>query len=186
MKIEPTLLPGCYRIQPRVLDDHRGHFVKTFQASIFRAHGLEDRFTETFYSVSRKGVLRGFHFQTPPHAHAKLVHCTAGAVLDAVVDIRRGSPTAGRFFTLELTAEQATMLYIPAGFAHAFYALTDHAAVAYQVTTEFAPDHDAGVRWDSFGIPWPDCAPILSAKDLALPHWRDYATPFTMADALRD
>ncbi|WCM88961.1 dTDP-4-dehydrorhamnose 3,5-epimerase family protein [Acidovorax sp. NCPPB 3576] len=179
-------LPGCYQIHPHVLADPRGHFVKTFQSSAFRAHGLADNFAETFYSVSRKGVLRGFHFQVPPHEHAKLVYCTAGAVLDAVVDIRRGSPTEAQFTTFELIAEHAAMVYIPAGFAHAFYALTDSATVAYQVTTEFAPEHDAGVRWDSFGVPWPDPNPILSAKDMALPLWQDFDTPFTLASAPKD
>ncbi len=180
MNIEPTALEGCYYLQPRVLSDSRGHFVKTFHADTFRAHGLADHFAETFYSVSRKGVLRGFHFQTPPHGHAKLVHCTAGAVLDAVVDIRQGSPTLGRFITVELNAEQANMVYIPEGFAHAWYALTDNVTVAYQVTTVFAPEHDAGLHWDSFGVAWPDQDPILSHKDRTLPRWQDFQTPFSV------
>lgn len=181
MKIEETGLPGCRHIQPRLLTDLRGRFVKTFHAGLFAEYGLKTGFVETFYSVSRRGVLRGLHFQAPPCQHAKLVYCVYGKVLDAVVDIRRGSPTEGQSYAVELCADRGNMLYMPEGFAHGMLALTDEARVAYQVTSVFSPEYDAGIRWDTAGIAWPERNPILSARDLALPPWDGFHSPFTYA-----
>lgn len=180
MQIIATPLAGCVYIQPATFADHRGRFNKTFHADIFREYGLVDRFDETFYIVSHKRVLRGFHFQMPPAQHAKLVYCMSGAVLDAVVDIRKDSPTAGQYVTAELSSERGNMVYIPEGFAHAWYALTEGVTVSYHTSTVFSAVHDAGVHWDSFGVAWPDRDPILSAKDVALPRWEDFDNPFRM------
>ena len=181
LTLTPCHLVGCYELTPKIFHDERGRFVKTYQAEVFRQQGWATDWRETYYSVSRQGVLRGLHFQTPPQDHAKLVYCTAGTVLDAVVDLRRGSPTFGGHQLLELSAEKANMLYLPKGMAHGFYVTSATATVHYQVTTVYAPACDAGIRWDSVGIPWPATAPLLSERDRHLPAWRHFDSPFVFA-----
>ncbi len=169
MIIKETAIPGCYELTPRILSDERGVFVKTFHEGIFKEHGLTTDWREEYYSVSRRGVLRGLHFQLPPHDHDKLVYCTAGVVLDAVADLRKGSPAYGGHVMLELSAEKGNMLYIPRGLAHGFYVKSEAATMMYKVSSVYAPEHDAGILWNSAGIPWPDENPILSDRDRQLP-----------------
>lgn len=164
-----TTIPGCYLIRPWRHPDKRGLFVKTFHAQAFREHGLEAVFREDFYTVSRQGVLRGMHFQTPPHQYAKVVSCPKGRIFDAIVDLRTDSPTFGSHETFELSDENACVLYLPPGIAHGFYVLSDEAIAAYRVTAEHCPEADRGVRWDTCGIPWPSSSPILSFRDSNLP-----------------
>lgn len=183
MRIERTGIPGCYQLFPLVSKDNRGSFVKTFRRDVFESHGLITEFAEEYYSISRKGVLRGMHFQTPPHDHFKVVYCLAGKVLDAIVDLRVGSPTYLQSETLELNAELGNMLYIAPGMAHGFYTLTDEAIMQYKVTTVYAPEHDGGIRWDSTGIEWPDAAPILSVRDCGFPALDDFKSPFLFQPA---
>lgn len=179
MTVEETPIPGCFEIRPKILRDDRGGFIKTFHTDAFAKQGLCTEWREEYYSVSKRGVLRGLHFQTPPHDHAKLVYCVDGAVLDAVVDLRKGSPTYGMHKTFELTAEGAGMLYIPGGLAHGFFVLSESATMMYKVSTVYAPEHDRGIRWDSAGIPWPVQAPILSPRDAVLPVLDDFDSPFS-------
>jgi dTDP-4-dehydrorhamnose 3,5-epimerase len=175
-----TSLPGCLEIQPSVLRDQRGVFVKTFHWDLFEAQGINTDWREEYYSVSKKGVLRGLHFQTPPYDHEKLVYCTAGEVLDAVVDLRSRSSTYGRYAMFHLKAEVANMVYIPKGFAHGFYTLTETATMMYKVSTVYAPDHDGGILWNSANITWPDSTPILSARDQSFPLLQNFSNPFTV------
>lgn len=179
MNINHTVIPGCAEITPKPLRDERGSFVKTFQQKLFSGLGLRTAFAEEYYSWSRHRVLRGLHFQTPPHDHVKLVYCVSGSVIDVVLDVRTGSPTYGRHVQVELSADKANMLYIPSGLAHGFYVTGDHAIMLYKVTTEYSPEHDSGIRWDSAGIPWPDAHPIISKRDSAFPGLTDFASPFT-------
>lgn len=179
MDIVPTRLPGCFELRPAILRDDRGSFTKVFHREQFHAAGLRVDFAEEYYSLSRRGVLRGLHFQTPPHAHAKLVYCPQGRVLDAALDLRRGSPSFGQHLTLELSGEQGNMLYLPAGLAHGFYTLSEQALMVYKVTSVYAPAHDAGIRWDTAGIAWPDPAPVLSQRDRGFAPLAQYDTPFT-------
>jgi dTDP-4-dehydrorhamnose 3,5-epimerase len=158
-----TGLPGCLEIRPRLFADARGRFVKVFHRAAFASAGLATEFAEEYYSVSRRGVIRGLHFQRPPRDHAKLVYCVAGRVQDAVV---------------ELSAEVGNMLYIPNGLAHGFCVLSDAATLVYKVTSVYSSEHDAGIRWDSAGIPWAETAPILSERDRQHPALVDFATPF--------
>ena len=181
MRVEETLIPGCYQLFPQIRTDARGRFVKTFHEEVFADHGLVTEFVEEYYSVSHKGVLRGMHFQTPPHEHFKLVYCLDGKVLDAMADLRVGSPTYRRAATIELSAELGNMLYIAPGVAHGFYALTDDAIMQYKVTTMYAPDSDAGIRWDSAGIDWPDAAPLVSERDAGFPRLGEFESPFVYA-----
>ena len=179
MQIRETGIPGCFEITPHLFTDERGSFVKTFHQDLFQQHGLETEWREEYYSVSRKGVLRGLHFQVPPHDHAKLVYCTAGMVLDAVLDLRVGSPAYQRHELFELNAETAHMLYLPKGVAHGFYTLSDSATMMYKVSTVYAPACDTGILWNSAGIPWPDSHPVVSQRDGNLPELSDFSdNPF--------
>jgi dTDP-4-dehydrorhamnose 3,5-epimerase len=179
MEILPTTIQGCYDVLPKVFSDGRGAFVKTFHESIFRQVGLNTVWREHFWSSSTRGTLRGFHFQAPPSDHAKLVSCPAGAVCDVVVDIRRSSATFGKHVMRELTAANGRLLYIPRGMAHGFLALTDGAVVSYAVETVHDSACDRGILWSSCGIDWPlSGAPIISARDAALPALAHNESPF--------
>jgi len=178
IEIKQTEIPGCFEIFPKVFRDERGVFVKTFHEDVLRERGLETRFAEEYYSFSHKRVLRGLHFQLPPKDHVKLVYCVSGKVLDAVVDLRVGSPTYGEFETFELSSEKANMIYIPKGLAHGFYVLSESAIMMYKVTTVYSPEHDTGILWNSVGIPWPDLNPIISKRDSEFKSFRDFKSPF--------
>ena len=182
IRFAPAGLPGCLEVLPRAAEDARGRFVKLFHAPSFEAHGLACDFAEAFYTTSRLGAIRGMHFQLPPRAHAKLVWCVAGAVLDVLLDLRRGSPTYGQYISRELGESVPMGLYIPPGVAHGFYATSDRSILAYLVTSEHSAPHDAGVRWDSFGMNWPNRSPIISPRDAILPAASDFVTPFEFAD----
>lgn len=174
----PTAISGCHELRPRVVVDARGAFVKTFNRESYAALGLRTDWAEQYYSVSRRGVLRGLHFQVPPADHAKLVYCTAGEVWDVAVDLRRGSPSYGRSWSLTLSAGAGNMLYLPAGLAHGFYTLSDTATLVYNVTSGYSPEHDCGIRWDSAGIDWPDRQPLLSERDQGFGALENFASPF--------
>ncbi len=178
MEIHQTQIPDCYEIQLRIFEDHRGRFVKTFHQEIFAEHGLESHFSEAYYSVSPQNILRGLHFQIPPKDHAKLVHCAKGEILDAVVDLRVGSPTYGQCATFHLKADQGNLVYIPPGLAHGFYIMSEQAIVMYQVSTVYAPEHERGLLWNSAGIDWPNSHPIISDKDNAWPSLTEFQSPF--------
>ena len=168
-ELKPTAIHGCFEIVPHIHSDARGRFVKTFHAGWFESHGLRTDFVEQYYSVSHRRVLRWLHFQKPPAQHAKLVYCSDGAVLDAVVDVRPASPSFGKHILRELAADSANMLYLPEGTAHGFYVLSETATLMYAVTSAYAPECDGGIRWDSAGIEWPDNDPIVSERDQQLP-----------------
>ena len=178
MRVEQTAIKGCYQIFPHVRKDNRGIFVKTFHKEIFDTHGLITEFAEEYYSVSHKGVLRGMHFQTPPHQHVKLVYCLAGKVFDAIVDLRVGSPTYHKSCTFDLNSEQSNMLYIAPGVAHGFYSITEDVIMQYKVSSAYAPDCDNGIRWNSADIIWPDSTPIISKRDQNFPNLQDFCSPF--------
>lgn len=183
MDFVPTAIPGCLEIRPQEHADERGIFVKIFHEPTFRARGLSALGGEEFYSISKRGTLRGLHFHLPPHDHTKLVYCAAGAVLQAVLDLRRGSPTFGRHLVFERGPGRRAALYIPSGLAHGFYALSDDSLLVYRTSAPYAPGHDAGLRWDSAGIPWPDASPILSARDRGFPALERFESPFSFTAA---
>jgi len=176
--IHQTSLVGVLELKPFIAHDVRGMFVKTFHDGQFSEHGLETRFTEEFHTVSRRRVMRALHFQLPPHEYTKIVYCVHGEVLDAVVDLRVGSPTFGRFALFELTAERPSMIYIPPGVAHGYYVLSDSAVVMYKATAVYARQHDSGILWNSAGIPWPDPEPILSERDKQFVPFAAFHSPF--------
>lgn len=170
-----TPIAGLLVVQPEAGSDTRGTFSERYKMSEFKRAGIRDIFVQENMSVSRKGVLRGLHYQRAPHAQAKLVSCGRGKIYDVAADLRPSSKTFGKSFGVELSGENGLMLYIPAGFAHGFYALTGGAEVSYKCSKEYAPSHDAGVRWDDpdLAVKWPGPRPVLSLKDLALPLLKD-------------
>ena len=178
MKFEETVLPGCFVIQPKIFSDHRGLFVKTFHADIFAEHGIRLELGENIFSISKKDVVRGMHFQVPPCAHAKLVTCVSGAVLDVVVDLRKASPTFGQYAACELNSESRKVLYVPVGLAHGFLSLRDDSVVVYQASCVYAPEADRTLHWGSFGFPWPVAQPLLSDKDRNAPAMAHFHSPF--------
>jgi dTDP-4-dehydrorhamnose 3,5-epimerase len=178
MEIQSTKIIGCYKIIPKIIGDDRGTFVKTFHAEIFQEYGLDTKFTEEYYSLSHKNVLRGLHFQTPPKQHTKIVYCVIGSVMDVVVDLRVGSPTYGEFATFELNAETANLVYVPAGLAHGFYITSESAMMMYKVSTVYSPENDAGLLWNSVGIPWLNENPIMSKRDREFEAFSEFVSPF--------
>ncbi len=178
MELISTNLADLKVIRPRIFQDSRGSFVKTFHQDSFQGLGLAFTPREEFFSVSAKGVIRGMHFQLPPVAHSKLVYCVKGRVLDVVLDLRKSSASYGQSFARELNATACEIMFIPVGFAHGFLALEDHSVMVYQTTTVHSPQHDTGVRWDSFGFNWPAVAPVLSERDRQFSPFADFPTPF--------
>jgi len=174
----PTALSGCVELTLPRSEDARGGFLKLFHRGAFAALGLESDVAEVFCTTSHRHVIRGLHFQTPPHAHAKLVVCLDGTVQDVALDLRRGSPSFGRHASVELSAEYGNALYLPVGFAHGFCALSASATVLYLTNTVHAPDSDRGIAWDSAGIAWATDAPLLSERDRHHPALSDFDSPF--------
>jgi dTDP-4-dehydrorhamnose 3,5-epimerase len=168
MEFKKTNLDGVFEINNKIFQDQRGSFVKTFHQSLFADNGLDYDFRESFYSVSKKNVLRGMHFQLAPHDHAKLVYVTDGEILDVAVDIRKDSSTFGQYYSTNLSSQNAKALYMAKGFAHGFLTLSDSATVVYLTTTVHAPESDSGIHWGSFGFDWNGVdSPIISERDSA-------------------
>jgi dTDP-4-dehydrorhamnose 3,5-epimerase len=164
--------------------DPRGWFTETYNRETFAGYGITCTFEQDNHSLSVSAfTLRGLHFQTPPRAQDKLVRCIRGRIFDVAVDLRRGSPTFGKWVGTELSAENGHQLFIPIGFAHGFVTLEPECEVTYKCSDTYAPDHDGGIRWDdpAIGIDWPMPAgvkPELSAKDKTQPLLADFDSPF--------
>lgn len=176
--LKPSNLAGCFELQPKAFQDARGRFVKVFHEQAFAAQGLETNFTEEYYSVSYKNVIRGMHFQLPPMDHVKMVYCVEGEVMDAVVDLRVGSPTYGQYALFDLSATKANSIYIPKGMAHGFCVRSEQAIMVYKVSTIYSPAHDGGILWNSASIPWPITQSILSTRDESFPRLDQFVSPF--------
>lgn len=163
-------------IEPRVFGDARGFFMESWNERDFNAQVKEIRFIQDNHSRSKKGVVRGLHFQLPPHPQAKLVRCVLGSIYDVAVDIRKSSPTFGQWVGYELSAENRRQLWIPEGFAHGFVALTDFAEVCYKTNEYWHKECESSIRWDDpdIGIVWPlDTTPCLSEKDALAPYFKE-------------
>ena len=172
MKLVPTEIPDVVIIQPEVFTDQRGFFFESWHAEKFAREGLPGDFVQDNHSMSEMGTLRGLHYQVPPRAQGKLVRVVRGSVYDVAVDLRRSSPTFGKWVGLWLTAESKYSLWIPVGFAHGFYVTAPHAEVVYKCTEVYSPAEERTIRWDDpdIGIEWPllkDQEPVLSEKDAA-------------------
>lgn len=175
-------IPDLVLIEAVKFPDHRGFFMETYKMSDFSTHGIPQTFVQANHSHSLQSVLRGMHYQTHPKAQGKLVMVPHGQVFDVAVDIRVGSPTYGQWTGVELSAENARMLYVPVGFAHGFCVLSAEADVIYLVTEEYAPECDRGIVWNDpvVGIQWPVARPILSDKDAGLPTLREADNNFVI------
>ncbi len=168
MQVTPLDIPGLLLIEPALFRDQRGLFCETFHAQRYADAGLTERFVQDNYSRSVRGTLRGLHYQEP-HAQGKLVMAVEGAVYDVVVDIRKGSPTFGKWYGVELTSDNLRQLYVPPGCAHGFCVTSDRAAFLYKCTDFYSPKDERGIIWNdpALGIAWPVSTPLLSVKDQA-------------------
>lgn len=178
METETFFIEGLLLVKPGVFTDERGYFFESFNAERYRALGIPaDEFVQDNVSCSKRGVLRGLHFQLAPFAQGKLVSVLRGKVLDVAVDIREGSTTFGKHIAVELSSENHHQLWIPAGFAHGFLALEDDTVFSYKVTAPYAKEHEGGIRYDDpdIGIEWPhvEGGLIVSEKDTALPFLKE-------------
>lgn len=188
MEIAETNLPGVLVIEPKVFGDHRGWFMETYNDAVFQKAGIHVNFVQDNQSFSAaKGTLRGLHYQLNPKAQTKLVRCTRGAIFDVAVDIRKGSPTFGKWFGIGLSAENRKQLLIPKGFAHGFMTITDDVEVQYKVDELYAPECDRGIIWNDpvIGIQWPiEITPVLSAKDESAPSLQEAENNFSYGEQL--
>lgn len=177
MKATPLAIPEVILFEPKVFGDARGFFLESFNQKVFdAATGGQYEFVQDNHSRSSKGVLRGLHYQLPPHAQGKLVRVVQGAVFDVAVDVRRSSPTFGQWVGAELSAENHQQLWVPPGFAHGFVVLTDTADFLYKTTNYYAPAHERSIAWNDpqLAIDWPvGEEPSLSGKDALAPTWAD-------------
>lgn len=165
-------------IKPEPRHDRRGCLVKLLQQDVFARHQIPTVFAEQYFSLSAQNVLRGLHFQLPPHDHYKLVTCIEGTVFDVVVDLRKNSATFGAHASFELNGENGDTVFVPSGCAHGFYVRSPSATVLYNVGSLYVETHDAGIRWDSAGVTWPSSDPLLSERDAALPPLAEFDSPF--------
>ena len=178
MHLEQEILPGVLRLSLRTHADRRGSFVKTYVASAYAALGIPLEVEEEFYSISGKNVLRGMHFQLPPHDHMKIVYCPVGSARDVLLDLRAG-PGYGRSVEILMTAKDPAVLVILPGIAHGFLSLEDDTLMVYKTSTEYCPPADSGIRWDSFGHDWRlSGAPVTSDRDAQLGAFSDFVSPF--------
>jgi dTDP-4-dehydrorhamnose 3,5-epimerase len=178
MELVPTHIEGCFIVQGEAFADERGTFAKPFTREMFSAVGLTFDFGEMYWSRSKCGTIRGMHFQVPPADVTKLVWCTAGAVMDVVVDLRKRSATHSIVVTTELGEGGNAGIVVPSGCAHGFAVSAGEATVCYITSGPYSPECDAGVRFDSVGVDWGIEDPILSTRDQGFPSFLDFASPY--------
>jgi dTDP-4-dehydrorhamnose 3,5-epimerase len=183
MKFITTEISDVYIMEPSVFGDERGYFLESYNQKTFEEVIGKKSFVQDNESKSSKGVLRGLHFQKPPFEQAKLVRCIEGEVLDVAVDIRKNSKTYGKHVAVLLSGENKRQLFVPRGFAHGFLVLSDSATFAYKVDNRYAPNYDAGIRWNDkeLNIQWgvKDSEVMVSEKDAELPFFLEFESPFT-------
>lgn len=180
MEVIETKIKDLLIIKPKVFADARGYFFESYNETVFKQNGIVANFVQDNQSLSSTGVLRGLHFQAPPHDQGKLVRVITGAVLDVAVDIRKNSPTYGQHVSIELTEENKTMFYIPSGFAHGFLTLRDNTIFSYKCTNVYNKSSEGCVLWNDsdLNINWNVSNPILSDKDLVGTPFKEFKSPF--------
>lgn len=177
MKLNDTEIEGVFIIENFNFNDERGGFIKVFSENLFLKEDISFIPKEIYYSISKKNVIRGMHFQLPPFEHAKLIYVTFGSIRDVVLDIRNNSRTYGKAISVELVAHNNS-IFIPVGCAHGFKSLVEDTVVVYNQTSCYSKDHDAGLLWNSFGFDWKIEKPIISERDKLFPILKDYNSPF--------
>ncbi|MBW7847519.1 MAG: dTDP-4-dehydrorhamnose 3,5-epimerase [Bacteroidales bacterium] len=180
MEIIKTGIAGLLIVKPQVFEDHRGYFFESYNKEKFLSQGIDQNFVQDNESKSMKGVLRGLHFQAPPFAQGKLVRVMKGAVLDVAVDLRKQSPTYGKWASIELTESNKWMYWVPPGFAHGFLTLEDNTVFFYKCTNVYNKMSEGSIRWNDpdLGIDWGISQPLLSDKDREAPLFKDFTSPF--------
>lgn len=188
MQIQRLDIPDVIVVTPRRFEDDRGFFSETYNEKAFAEAGIDAAFVQDNHSCSvQAGTVRGLHYQTPPHAQGKLVRVTSGAIIDVVVDVRRGSPHYGQHVKAEISAENGSQIWVPAGFLHGFVTLKPDTHVTYKVTDFYDGGCDGSVLWSdpALGINWGigESEAVLSAKDAKAQSWHDFDSPFVYAPA---
>ena len=178
MNFLSTDFEGVYLIENKILKDNRGEFQKLFQKSLFMEKGLEISIDEHFFSVSQRGVIRGMHFQLPPHVQSKLVYVIHGKIADVIVDLRKNSRTFKQSMLVELSSKNRKAIFIPEGFAHGFQSFEDNTVMVYSQSEEFYPESDCGISPFSFEMTWPLKNYIVSEKDKNLTPLNNFKSPF--------
>lgn len=180
MEIIKTGIAGLLIVKPQVFEDYRGYFFESYNKEKFLSQGIDQNFVQDNESKSMKGVLRGLHFQAPPFAQGKLVRVMKGAVLDVAVDLRKQSPTYGKWASIELTESNKWMYWVPPGFAHGFLTLEDNTVFFYKCTNVYNKMSEGSIRWNDpdLGIDWGISQPLLSDKDREAPLFKDFTSPF--------
>lgn len=173
-----NIVSNAYLFTMPSSQDARGSFVKSFSETQLANAGIDFVLRESYFSFSKKDVVRGMHFQLPPHQHSKVVFCPVGTILDVIVDLRKDSPTYLQCMAHELSAENKKAIFIPEGFAHGFKSLTDGALTYYLVSSEYNKEHDTGIRYDSIGFDWGIKEPVISARDMSFVSLGDFQSPF--------
>lgn len=171
-------LPGVYLIDLLNFTDDRGDFIKTFHYNSFRDLCPEYDFKESYFSISKKNVIRGMHFQLPPHDHAKFVYITDGEAMDVILDLRKNSPTYKQYITIPLSSEKYQGIYMPKGLAHGFLSKKENTKMIYLTTAIYHKEYDSGIMWDSFGLDWGVNNPVISERDKNLILLAEFKTPF--------
>ena len=175
-----TTIKDVFALKPKVLGDSRGYFYESFRQDIFEELGLNFNFVQDNQSMSKKGILRGLHFQSPPHEQGKLIRVINGAIIDVVVDIRKDSSSYGEHVKIELNEENKLLFWVPPGFAHGFITLEDDTVVSYKCTSYYNRESEGSIRWDSpsLAIDWGNANPQLSDKDKTATLFKDFKTQF--------
>ena len=177
--MKKEILNGVQLIDPLLSEDNRGSFIKIFNRDWYLS--LESNFNEMeeYYSISKKNVIRGMHFQKPPHDYTKIVHCIKGRALDVVLDLRKSSSTYGMCKSFEISSKNKKIVCIPPGFAHGFMSLEDDTIILYKVSSVYSKSNDVGIHWNSFGFKWPCNSPVISARDQEHPKFAsNWQSPF--------
>lgn len=177
-KVNKTSLEGLLEIALNPYSDDRGLFVKIYQDTAFKEAGLDFETREEFYSVSKKNVMRGLHFQTPPFETVKAVFCLKGRAFQCAVDLRKDSPTYGKHEMIELSSEKRNGAFVPVGFANGFLSREDDTIILYLYSNIYSRDHDSGIHYASANIPWPCDNPLVSKRDAAFRKLEEFKTPF--------
>ena len=180
MKLAKTDISGVFCIHGMRQDDLRGSFLKTFNSDFYSNNNLNYIWEEDFFSISKKGTIRGLHFQTPPHEQEKLVVCLQGAVIDVLCDIRKNSLTYGQVLSIRLDATESKAIYIPKGIAHGFLALQNETILNYKVSRVYKKEADQGILWNSINFKWPITDPIISQRDMNFISFSNFKSPFIL------
>jgi dTDP-4-dehydrorhamnose 3,5-epimerase len=178
LEIEKLKIPGAFKIILNEHSDSRGSFVKTFNSKIFTENSLNSEWPESYFSVSKKHVIRGLHYQEKPYDHYKLVSCLRGQVLDVILDLRKNSVMYKQHIAFNISSKNQELIYLPPGIAHGFMAIEENSLTCYKTSSIYSPKHDKGVHWNSIGFDWPVDNPITSVRDSEFISLQDYVGDF--------